>query len=77
MLDGNEYHPFTIEELIETITEDIITCDGYLEMEDTMEVVEAKHFRFLGSETIKAVVTGVCLGRKQEEGKWEWEKVNA
>ena len=74
MMDGNEYHPWTLEELIDVITNNITESDDYLEMEDTCEVVEAKHFRFLGKERIKALVTGRCYARKQEDGKWMWEK---
>lgn len=77
MLDGEEYHAFTLDELIETITNDIITCETYLPMEGTMEVVEAKHFRFIGKDDIKSIVTGRCFARKKSEGKWQWEKVIA
>lgn len=72
-LDGSEYHAYTLEELIEEITNYILTCDTYLEMENTKEVVEAKHIRFLGKEEIEAVVSMRCKMRKEQDRKWEWE----
>lgn len=74
MLDGVDYYAWKLEELIDWITDQITNAEGYLEMEDTMEMVEARHFRFLGKEEIKTVVTARCNYRKQKEGRWEWEK---
>ena len=73
-LDGEEYHPYTEEELIETIVDDIMNEPGYLNLEDSKYMVEAKHIRFLGKDMIKAIVTGRVVGRHLDEGKWEWEK---
>ena len=73
-LDGGEYYAWTIDKLIETIVNYILTSDGYLPMENTWEVVEAKHLRFLGKKELIAVVSERCYARKKKDGKWLWEK---
>lgn len=77
MEDGAEYHPFTEQELIETITNDILTEKNYLSIEGSWEVLEAKHVRFMGEAKVKEIVTARVMARHMTEGKWEWEKVNA
>lgn len=74
LLDGEEYKAWTEEELIEYITDSILSEKDYLEMENTWDVLEAKHIRFLSKERIRLIVTGVVIRRHAEEGKWEWEK---
>ena len=75
-LDGEEYHPYTNEELIKTIVSEIMNEPGYLNIEDSKYMVEAKHIRFLGKDYINAIVTGRVYARHSDEGKWEWEKKN-
>ena len=74
-LDGDmeRFKPFTLEWLIDTITSEIVNNEHYLELEESFEVLEAKHIRFLGKDNIKALVTGVCMRRKNEE-RWEWDR---
>ena len=75
-LDGKEYYPYTNEELIEAIVSEIMNEPGYLNIEDSKCMVEAKHLRFLGKDYINAIVTGRVYARHFDEGKWEWEKEN-
>lgn len=74
-LDGDEEHfrPFTLDQLIEWITSDILNEKNYLELEGSFEVMEAKHARFYGKDFLKNLVTAICASRKNEES-WEWEK---
>lgn len=74
-LDGDEEHfkPFTLNELVEWITSDILNEKDYLELEDSFETMEAKHNRFYGKDFIKQLVTIICETRRNEES-WEWEK---
>ena len=72
-MDGNEFHPWTPEELIEDIT-DTITTQEYLQIEDSWELVEAKHFRFLSKDNIRAMVAGRVMARHEEDHGWLWEK---
>ena len=73
-LDGEEFYPYTLEELVEDITNTILTSKEYLEIENSKMVVEQKHIRFLGKDFIRNLVYAICLQRKSEEGKWIWEK---
>lgn len=74
LLDGEEYIAWTEQQLIDEIVSDILNCKGFLNMENTCEMVEAKHFRFLGKENLYTLVQAVCSYRHQTEGKWEWEE---
>lgn len=73
-LDGNEYTPFTEEQLIETITKEIMTND-LLPMEDSFYCIEGKHIRFMGRKFIKSCVYAECHRRHEEDGLWEWEVI--
>ena len=74
MQDGEEYHAWTLEELVDDITNEITNARGYLKMEDSLYGVEAKHFRFLGKEGIRSIVLGRCTRRHIEDKGWLWEK---
>lgn len=73
-LDGEEFYPYTLEELVEDITNTILTSKRCLEVENSKLLVEQKHIRFLGKDVIRNLVYAICFQRKSEEGKWIWEK---
>ena len=73
MLDGNEYHAWKEDELIYSIIDDILSCRTYLEIENSWEVLEAKHIRFMGKERVREIVTHRVQFRHTKEGNWLWE----
>ena len=73
-MDGVEYHPYTEEELIDVIVNEILTCDTYLNIENSWEVLEPKHIRFIGKTRVKEIVEHRVNYRHIHEGKWEWER---
>lgn len=72
-MDGNTYTAYTEQSLINTIYKEVITAD-YLNVEDSWEVMEAKHIRFLGKTKVLQMITEYVKMRHKKEGKWEWEK---
>ncbi len=74
MMDGEEYIAWTEETLIDQITKAILSETNYLELEDTWEVLEAKHVRFMGEKRVREIVEHRVQVRHSKEGKWAWEK---
>ena len=72
--DGSDYHAWKEEDLIKHIVYSILIEPNYLELEDSWEVLEAKHVRFLGKEAVEYITFGRVHSRHQSEGKWVWEK---
>lgn len=73
MWDGNEYTAWTEENLINYIVEYFMT-KKYLELEDSWEVLEGKHIRFMGKQRVHEIVEHRVKYRHEKEGKWKWEK---
>lgn len=74
MMDGEEYNAWTEETLIDQITKEILSETNYLDLEDTWEVLEAKHVRFMGEKRVREIVEHRVQVRHSKEGKWAWEK---
>lgn len=73
-LDGSEYSEWTEEELVEHIVDIFMTTKGDLYLEDSWEVLEAKHIRFMGKARVREIVKHRVEYRHNKEGKWSWEK---
>ena len=71
-LSGDEYHAWTEPELIEQITADILKEKDFLHLEDSWEVLEAKHVRFMGEKRVREIVEHRTQYRHQQYS-WEWE----
>ena len=79
MQDGQDYTAFTEEQLIETISNDIVsTKDAYVWLDNGM-ALEKKHIKFVGNQRIHEIVEHRIQYRHKKEGLWMWEesKVNA
>jgi len=72
-LDCDErYFNFTEQSLIETITKEIMRAEKYVELEDSLYVLEAKHIHFMGKKRVKEIVEHRVKYRHQKEG-WCFE----
>ena len=71
-LSGDEYHAWTEPELIEQITADILKEKDFLHLEDSWEVLEAKHVRFMGEKRVREIVEHRVQFRHQQY-RWDWE----
>lgn len=72
--DGSDYTAWKEEDLIKYIIDSILSEPNYLELEDSWEVLEAKHVRFLGKKAVECITLGRVHSRHKSEGKWVWEK---
>lgn len=69
---GERYFNFTEEELIETITNEILKEKRYVLL-DNGWALEAKHIRFIGKQRVREIVDHRVKFRHNKEG-WYWEK---
>ena len=72
--DGSDYTAWKEENLIKYIVNEVLTEENYLELEDSWEVLEAKHIRFMGKEKVQELIDAYVKCRHLLEGKWVWEK---
>lgn len=72
-LDYDErYFNFTEDSLIETITKELLTAKDYVELENSINVLEAKHIRFMGAKRVREIVEHRVKFRHVKEG-WCFE----
>lgn len=69
---GERYYHFTEQSLIDTIVDELLKAKDYVELENSIYVLEAKHIHFIGKERLTELTKHRVQFRHRKEG-WEWE----
>lgn len=73
LLDNDDYRAWTEANLINEIKTSILSEKYYLHLEDSLEVLEAKHVRFMGEKRVTEIVEHRVKFRHESDGLWTWE----
>ena len=76
-LDGDDFHAWGEEELIDYIVWSTLVARSPLRIEESWMCLEPRHIRFIGGTRVREIVEHRVKYRHQTEGPWLWEKKGA